>query len=120
MQFGDVIVRANAVVTADLSAAVTEQYGVQRDERTVLLLVGARKMDGDSETSLPARIQARAVDLLGNRQAPEMREIRSGEFIDYVGSFSIAPPETLRFDIEISTDDGKRATLTFNQDFFPR
>jgi hypothetical protein len=119
VQFGDVIVRANAVVTASLSEAVAEQYAVPRDEATVMLLVGVRRIDGDQEASVPARIEARAVDLLGKRQAPEMREIRSGEFIDYVGSFRIAAPETLRFDVEVVTGDGQRASLQFNRDFFP-
>ncbi len=120
VRFGDVIVRANAVATADLSEAVARQYGVPRDEATVMLLVGVRRIDGGQEASVPARIEARAVDLLGKRQAPEMREIRSGKFIDYVGVFRIAAPETLRFDVDVVTGRGQRASLQFNRDFFPR
>jgi hypothetical protein len=119
VRVGDVVVRANAVATARLSEPVATQYGVARDEASVMLLVGVRKIVDGQEASLPARVGARAVDLLGKRQAPGMREVRSGGFIDYVGEFRISAPETLRFDIEVVTAEGRRATLQFNRDFFP-
>lgn len=126
VQFDDVIVRANAVATTNLSEAVAKQYGVSRDDTTVMLLVGVREVVDGQETSLPAQVSARAVDLLGKRQTPQMREVRSGApgsgagqgFIDYVGSFRIAAPETLRFDVEVMTTDGQPATLRFNRDFY--
>jgi hypothetical protein len=115
---GDLLVRASTVPAESLNAAVAGQYGVARDQGTVLLLVGVRRATGEEETSVPARVSATAVDLLGKRQAPQIREVRSGDFIDYVGSFRIAAPETLRFDIVVVADGGQRATLQFNRDFF--
>ncbi|MDQ3495242.1 MAG: DUF4426 domain-containing protein [Pseudomonadota bacterium] len=115
---GDLLVRASTVPTMTLSTAVARQYGIARDAGTVLLLVGVRRVAGEEETSVPARVNATAVDLLGKRQAPVIREVRSGDFIDYVGSFRIAAPETLRFDVEVVADSGQRATLQFNRDFF--
>jgi hypothetical protein len=121
LRVGDLVVRANAVQTATLGEAVARQYGVDRDTGTVMLLVGLRREGPDAqETSLPARVGATAIDLLGRRQAPEMREVRSGEFIDYAGSFRIAAPETLRFDVAVVAGDGQRMTLQFNRDFFPQ
>ncbi|GAA4860758.1 DUF4426 domain-containing protein [Luteimonas vadosa] len=119
VQFGDIIVRANAVATSGLSEPVARQYGVSREAGTVMLLVGVRRIADGDETSLPARVTARAVDLLGKRQAPEMREVRSGGFIDYVATVRVAAPETLRFDVDVATADGQRASLQFNRDFFP-
>lgn len=115
---GDLLVRANTVPTATLGEAVARQYGITRDPRTVLLLVGVRRVAGADETPVPARVSATAVGLLGKRQAPAIREVRSGDFIDYVGSFRIAAPDTLRFDVEVVADGGGRATLQFNRDFF--
>lgn len=129
VRVGDLVVRANAIQAAALGEAVARQYGVDRDAGSIMLLVGVRREGPDAqETSVPARVDATAIDLLGRRQAPGMREVRSGDprsesgsgFIDYVGSFRIAAPETLRFDVEVVTGDGQRMTLQFNRDFFPQ
>ena len=119
LQAGDVTIRASAVPTAVLGEAVAVQYGIERDPRTVLLLVGVRRGSGSGETSLPARVRGSAIDLLGRRQEIALREIRSGGFIDYAGSVRISPPETLRFDLAIDRDGAVPATLVFSRDFFP-
>lgn len=120
MQIGDVLVRANAVAAASLGEAVARQYGIDRDDGAVMLLVGVRR-DGDSgETALPARVTAVASDLLGKRQQLEMREVRSGEFIDYVGTARVIAPDTLHFDVQVVPEGGKSMELRFNRDFFPR
>jgi len=120
MQVGDVLVRANAMPTAVIGEAVAAQYGVERDPGTVMLLVGVRSDAGDGETALPARVTATAADLLGKRQSLEMREVRSGEFIDYVGTARVIAPDTLRFDVEVTPDGKSPMQLHFNRDFFPR
>lgn len=120
LRVGDVTIRASAVPTTALGEAAATQYGIVRDPRTVILLVGVRRGPESQETSLPARIRGSAVDLLGRRQEIALREIRSGEFIDYAGSVRISPPETLRFDLVVERDGAAPATLVFNRDFFPR
>jgi len=128
-RIGDVVVRANAIVTEGLGEAVARQYGIERDAGTVMLLVGVRRDDGNgNEMALPARVTAVAVDLLGKRQELAMREVRSGEtgpeagpdFIDYVGTARVIAPDTLRFDVEVAPVDGPAMELHFNRDFFPR
>ena len=120
MQVGDIVVRANALPTADLNDAVARQYGIERDDGSVMLLVGVRR-DGDGgETALTARVTAVAIDLLGKRQELAMREVRSGEFIDYAGTARVIAPDTLRFDVEVVPEGGTAMELRFNRDFFPR
>ena len=120
VQVGDIIVRANAVPAASLGEAVARQYGIERDDGAVMLLVGVRR-DGDGgETALPARVTVVASDLLGKRQQLEMREVRSGAFIDYVGTARVIAPDTLHFDIRVVPEGGKSMELRFNRDFFPR
>jgi hypothetical protein len=117
---GNVVARANAIPTASLGEAVARQYGVERDAGTVMLLVGVRRDDGSgSETALPARVTAVASDLLGKRQPLAMHEVRSGEFIDYVGTARVIAPDTLRFDVDVVPEDGPAMELHFNRDFFP-
>ena len=120
VQVGDVLVRANALPTADLGEAVARQYGIERDPGTVMLLVGVRRDDEAGETALPARVAANAADLLGKRQQLEMREVRSGAFVDYVGTARVIAPDTLRFDVQVVPEGGTAMELRFNRDFFPR
>ena len=120
-RLGNVVVRANAIPTANLGEAVARQYGIERDDGTVMLLVGVRRDDGNgNETALPARVTVVATDLLGKRQQPAMREVRSGEFIDYVGTAHVIAPDTLGFDIDIAPGSAPAVELHFNRDFFPR
>lgn len=115
---GDIVVRANAVPTTMLGEAVAKQYGIARDDGSVMLLVGIRRGVDSQETALPARISASATTLLGKRQSIVMREVRSGEFIDYVGVAQVIAPDTLRFDIDAIPDGAQRMELHFNRDFF--
>lgn len=118
LQSGDVTIRASTVPTLQLGAAAAGQYGIERDAGTILLLVGVRRGAAE-DTSLPARVTASATDLLGRRQAIVLREVRSGGFIDYAGTVSLSPPETLRFDVVVDRDGAARESLRFSRDFFP-
>ncbi|GAA3933141.1 DUF4426 domain-containing protein [Luteimonas lutimaris] len=117
---GDVLVRANVLPTTIIGEAVATQYGVERDPGTVMLLVGVRRDADGGETALPARVTATAADLLGKRQQLQMREVRSGEFIDYVGTARVIAPDTLRFVVTATPEGGSPMELRFNRDFFPR
>ncbi len=117
-QAGDVLVRASIAPTASLSESIASRYGVARNPRTVLLLVGVRRVDGAEETSLPATLTVGARDLRGVRRVVELREIRVDGFIDYVGEVRTTPPDTLTFDVLAETDDGRQVELRFNRDVF--
>lgn len=117
---GDATVRANVIPASLLGEAVAKQYGIVRDDNAVMLMVGVRLATGTQDTALPARVTATATDLLGKHQTIAMREVRSGDFVDYVGIATVIAPDTLRFDIAVDAGAGRRATLQFNRDFFPR
>lgn len=119
-RIGDVTIRATAVPTTTLSEQVATQYGITRADNTVMLLVGVRQGSDAQEVALPARITATVTDLRGRRQDIAMRELRSGELLDYVGAVEVSPPETLRFDLTIVRDGGASSTMQFTRDFYPR
>lgn len=119
-RIGDVTIRANAVPTASLDAQVARQYGIERDDRTVMLLVGVRQGPEAQETALPAQITATATNLSGQRQDVALRELRSGELLDYVGTVDIALPDTVRFDLTIVRAGGASSTMQFSREFYPR
>ena len=125
-RIGDVTIRATAVPTATLDAEVARGYGIARDERTILLLVGVRQGEGAQETALPATITATATNLSGQRQTIALRELRSGgagpgeALLDYVGTVETSLPDTLRFDVEIVREGGATSTMQFSREFYPR
>lgn len=121
-QVGDVTVRANAIATSSLDAAIAERYGIAREPDTVLLLVGVRR--GLEETPMAAAVTATVTDLRGQRRDVSMRELHgnapSGEpVLDYFGVVEAAPPDTLRFDIEVEWTGGRGATLRVEHELRP-
>lgn len=116
---GDVSIRASVVPTASLSPAVAGQYGIEPSGGTVMLLVGVRQGPSMRETALSARISAVATDLRGTRTRIELREIRTGELVDYVGTVRMTPPETLRFELEVEHVAGTPDRLVFSRDIYP-
>lgn len=120
LRVGDISVRASPIQTSLLDAAITRQYGITRDDNTILLLVAVRQGPEDNERSLPAIVTASATDLRGNKQVIAMRAVRTGELLDYIGTVETSLPETLRFDVKAVRDGRAVATLQFNREFYPR
>ena len=117
---GDVTMRASVIQTADLGPDIARQYGISRDDNTVLLLVAVRKGADAAEIALPAQVTATATDLRGQRQDIAMRELRAGDLLDYVGTAQVTLPDNLRFDVRIVREGGATSTLQFTREFHPR
>ena len=120
LRTGNVTIRASAVPTSTLGAAVTSQYGIQRGEDTVLLLVALRKGAEGQEVSVPAQIRVTVTDLSGQRQDLPMRELRSGDLLDYIGTVDVSAPDTLRFDLHIVREGGEVSSMQFTREFHPQ
>ncbi len=117
---GDVSIRASVVPTASLNPAVADRYGIPPGPGSVMLLVGVRQGPPMREAALPARISATATDLRGVRSRIEMREIRTGDLVDYVGTLRMRPPETLRFELQVEHAAGAPSHLAFSRDIYPQ
>ena len=115
----DITIRANVLPTAQLNEAMARAYGIERGERKAMLLISVRQGPDGQDTSLPATVQAAATNLHGQRQEIVMREVRTGELIDYVGTADASPPDTLSFDIKIVREGAATETMTFSRDFAP-
>lgn len=119
-RIGDVTIRASVVQTSTLPETVAQQYGIARNDRLALLLVAVRQGPEAQEVALPATITATAVDLRGRRQDIPMRELRTGDLLDYVGTAEIDLPDTVRFELAIVREGGARSTMQFSREFYPR
>ena len=119
LRAGDVVLRASAVQASALGAAIAARHGVDADPRTVLLVIGPRRVDGTGERDLPARVEAEVVDLLGRRRTLPLRTLAHGGFTDHVAELRVSPPETLRFVVRAEHRDGAPMRLAFTRDFLP-
>jgi len=117
---GDLTIRASAVPTSTLAVSVADQYGIQRGDDTVLLLVALRQGPEGREESVPAQVSVTVTDLSGQRQDVPMRELLSGDLLDYVGTLDVSAPDTLRFDLRIVREGGEVSNMQFTREFHPR
>ena len=49
-----------------------------------------------------------------------MRELRSGDLLDYAGTTAVDLPDTLRFEVVVTREGGATSTVQFNREFHPR
>ncbi|MGH8084050.1 MAG: DUF4426 domain-containing protein [Lysobacter sp.] len=120
LQAGDTAIRASVVQTSALNNAVARQYGIERDDEIVMLLVGLRQGPAAEETSVAATVTATVTDLRGQKQVIEMRELHSGELVDYVGTVAVSLPDTLAFELSIAREGKPTSTMQFSREFFPQ
>lgn len=115
LRVGDLHIMASLADTMTLPQQVTRQYGITRAEDTYLLLVAVRR--GADETSVPARVEARARTLNGNVLPIAMRETRTAEqYIDNIGTLEVAPPDTLQFTVQVTPEGAPTSTLNFTRE----
>lgn len=118
-RIGDVTVRANVLPTTQLNETTARNYGIERSARTALLLVTVRQGPDGQDSSLPATITASVANLQGTRQTIALREVQTGELVDYVGTANLSPPDTLTFDLKIVREGAAASEMRFSRDFEP-
>jgi hypothetical protein len=119
-RIGDVEIRASVVQTSALPDSVARQYGIERDAKTLLLLVAVRQGPLASAIALPARVTAKVTDLRGGQQEIPMRELRAGTLVDSVGTTRTTLPDTLRFDLTVAVDAMAPVRMRFEREFYPQ
>lgn len=120
VRLGEFTLRGSVMQTSLLDAGVARDYGIERSPRRAMLLVNVRRDGDEAATSNSMRIRATSTDLRDQTHPVEMRELRVGGQLDYVGTVAIDPPDTIRFDIDVARDSGATATMRFTREFFPR
>lgn len=113
---GDLTVRANAVSTAHLGKGMAKQYGITRADDTVLLIVSVRQGPDGQDVAVPADVSVTARTLSGTPAPLPLREVRTGELVDHVGTFKVTPPDTLTFDVKVARDGKQVASLTLTRE----
>ncbi len=119
--FGDVTVHYNVITTDTLTPEVAKAYDISRSRYRGLLTMSVLKPNKlGMAQPVAAKISAYAVNLSEQLRNISMREIREGGAIYYIGEFSVAPQETLRFTTSITPEGQKEANkLEFEQALLP-
>lgn len=108
----------NVVRTDFLTPAVAKSYGINRSKTRGLLTVSVLKLDAKGSLAVASQLSASAVNLNSQLYAIDMREVREGKAIYYIGEFRLSPPETLKFAINAQPQTATPLTVEFSQAFF--
>lgn len=114
--FGDLRVHYNALPTLSLNDAVAREYGVRKDSRTAMVVIALRRVQNDAETSADGQVSAQAIDLQGARQRIEFAAVKTGDYTDHIGVFSISPRDSYRFEVIVQAN-GRSETVKFQRNF---
>lgn len=118
--FGDYVVHFNALNTTYLPPGATREYGIKRSKnRGMVNIAVLHKTLGTAGTPVAASLSAEATNLTGQKRAINLREVREGTAIYYIGDFPITHEETLRFTVDVKPQ-GQAETyrVNFKQQFF--
>lgn len=114
-------VRANAIASDWLPAAIANAHGIQRDrERGVLNVVVLERRDAGQRT-IPAQVVVTVRNLLGQEEPITMRTIKENGRVSYLGTFAYSPLRHLRFSITATPAGASQAlTVEFDDTFVAR
>jgi len=110
----------NALPTATLSPEIAGNYQIIRSKYRGMLNVSViRDIAGTIGQPVTACINTQAANLTGQIRTIELREIREGDAVCYIGLFPIVHRETLRFTLEVTPEGQKRPIkASLSQQFF--
>ena len=119
---GNYVVHYNAITTDQLPSEAARAYGLSRSKSQVLLnVVVHKKTTGSDTVSTSGKVSAKANNLTGQLKNLEMREIKDGNVVYYIGQTSIADGEHLTFKIR-AVPEGETSPIdvTFQQQFYTK
>ncbi|PZQ16499.1 MAG: hypothetical protein DI564_07670 [Rhodanobacter denitrificans] len=108
-----------SVLSADqLHPEVARRYGIERSDRQGLLTVIVRRKDAAAgDPAVTARIAGTVQNLLGEPRPLRLNEVRGEDTIDYLATFPLRRPDTLRFSLDVTPENGKAETVRFQREF---
>ena len=116
--FGDYIVRCNAITTDQLLAAVAKSYGIERSAQRGLLNVAVERKGGGATQMVNADIRAEVSDLTGHKQAIALRETSENGDVDYLGEFPLNGSGAYVFVVKVTLPGHAQPyEVRFNQDY---
>ncbi len=118
-KFGPLEIHYNALTTDELLPEVARAYKIERSKTRGLVTMSVLKQNRIGAPSpVPAKLKVYVTNLNQQLAHVEMREIKEGTAIYYLGEFRVAPPDTLKFTATVEVAGEPTREMVFNQQFF--
>lgn len=118
-KFGPLEIHYNALTTDELLPEVARAYKIERSKTRGLLTMSVLKRNNlGALNPVPAKLSAYAVNPQQQLANIDMREVREGTAIYYLGEFRMVPPETLKFTATVEAGGEPKRELKFEQRFY--
>ena len=118
-EFGAIKVHYNALTTDQLLPEVARAYKIERSKtRGMVTMSVLKKNSVGVPTPVPAKLTVYATNLNQQLANIEMREIKEGTAIYYLGEFRVGPTDTLKFNTTIEVAGEPKREMVFSQKFY--
>lgn len=119
-KFGDVEIHYNALSTNDLTPEIARNYKLARSKgRGLLTLSVLKKNSMGVSYPVAAEVKVNAANVYSQLIKIDMREIREGNAIYYLGEYWMTPPETLKFNISVKPEGAAQPySFEYPQSFY--
>ena len=118
-KFGSLEIHYNALTTDELQPDVARTYKIERSKtRGLVTLSVLKKNKVGVLTPVPAKLSMYVTNLTQQLANVDMREVKEGTAIYYLGEFRVAPPDTLKFTATVEVAGEPKHELTFDQKFY--
>jgi len=118
-KFGPLEIHYNALTTDELVPEVARTYKIERSKTRGLVTMSVLKQNPvGAPTPVPAKLTVYVTNLTQQLANIEMREVKEGTAIYYLGEFRVAPPDTLKFTATVEVPGEPKREMVFNQTFY--
>jgi len=118
-KFGPLEIHYNAMTTDELSPEVARANKIDRSKTRGLVTMSVLKRNPVGAPSpVPAKLTVYVTNLNQQLANVEMREIKEGTAIYYLGEFRVNPPDTLKFTASIEVAGEPKIEMVFKQKFY--
>lgn len=118
-KFGNVEVHYNAMLSSALLPEVAKAYKIDRSQTRGIVTISVLKKNAMGVAQpIPAKLAAYLVNLNNQLGNIDMREVKEGTAIYYLGEFRVSPPDTLKFTVTVESQGEPKREVTFSQKFY--
>lgn len=118
-KFGNLEIHYNALTTDELLPEVARAYKIERSKTRGLVTMSVLKANAVGvQSPVPAKLSVYVTNLNQQLANVQMREIREGTAIYYLGEFRVAPPDTLKFTVTVDVPGEPKSEMVFTQKFY--
>ena len=119
-KFDDVEIHYNALSTNDLTPEIARNYKLTRSKSRGLLTISVLKKNSmGASYPVPAEVKVNAITVYNQLVSVDMREIKEGSAIYYLGEYGVVPSESLKFDISVKPEGSAQPySFEYQQAFY--